>query len=860
MNEQANSLIQRVFNVSSEALIYLETAGQDFTICFLNERSKKIIGKDVTGENLSQINSCKQLFEFCKTVGPDKKTEGSFLINNRTYHITASANATSVILSLKTQLKAGTPLSEEAPEKSKLFIEEVTSTIPDLVSIYDVTSDSVIYANKNDYWNKLFNIPITGKKELLRIGEYIHPDWLKEAKQFTKKRKELEGDNSIETELKLINEKWIKIRSKAFKRNTGGQITQIISVTTCITNCKNSEQQIKYQSHFIEGITHGMPDIVTVVDHPSGKIAFNNRDPLTALGFTPEEIKALAPAERMRYLVHPDDHEGFRKFQNKINSLPDNRIEEFEYRGNNKKGEVFWLRVRSSVFTRYSDGSPKQFLHIGQNISAQKKAEGQITDQLHLMNQIAFAMPDMLSVIDLETQKIYYGNKEPFALNGFSVEELQVMSTEELAEIIHPEDRLPLNSYFEIFKTCSDEDIHEIEYRAMTKEGLWKWFRARGKIFSRDKNNRPTHCVNIVQNIHQFKESELNLKATVGRLKYIKGLFEEAEKIGSMGSWEKNLTTGKLFWSDELYCIYGLSPQSVEITSQYYVNNFVHPDDKKKTFLHIKSIYEKNCEEAAEYRIITHEGEKVLLSQPRITYNEEGVAVFIRGVVRDITAQKIAEQEMMSFRLNQQKEILNAVLLAQEQERERIGESLHNGVAQQLYGIQTRLQLVGSNNGNDKEKLRELIAIVNEAINDTRRISFELVPAVLKDYGIEVALRNLFQRMIKDNLSIQVKISGINKRLPEKVEYAVFRMVQELVNNIVKHSGATIATVNISLVTKVLNISVSDNGNGFDENKNTSIGGLGLQSIKNRVKFLDGIIKINSSSSGTGILIKIPLN
>jgi two-component system NarL family sensor kinase len=53
---------------------------------------------------------------------------------------------------------------------------------------------------------------------------------------------------------------------------------------------------------------------------------------------------------------------------------------------------------------------------------------------------------------------------------------------------------------------------------------------------------------------------------------------------------------------------------------------------------------------------------------------------------------------------------------------------------------------------------------------------------------------------------------------------------------------------------------VSDNGNGFDENKNTSIGGLGLQSIKNRVKFLDGIIKINSSSSGTGILIKIPLN
>jgi signal transduction histidine kinase len=229
----------------------------------------------------------------------------------------------------------------------------------------------------------------------------------------------------------------------------------------------------------------------------------------------------------------------------------------------------------------------------------------------------------------------------------------------------------------------------------------------------------------------------------------------------------------------------------------------------------------------------------------------------VLAIARDITVLKNAENKVIQMKLAQQKEVLNVIIMAQEQERKRIGEELHDGVAQLLYGLHTRIQTIQT---PETAKLNEIQHILKNAINDTRRVSFALVPSVLKDYGLEIGLKSLFQRIVPENIKLQIQITGLKERLQETLEFNCYRIVQELVTNIFKHSEATQGMVNIDLKNKKLHLRIEDNGKGFDPQKlNPMSMGIGLQSIKNRVELLKGKIKISSSKKGTVVKIILPV-
>lgn len=228
-------------------------------------------------------------------------------------------------------------------------------------------------------------------------------------------------------------------------------------------------------------------------------------------------------------------------------------------------------------------------------------------------------------------------------------------------------------------------------------------------------------------------------------------------------------------------------------------------------------------------------------------------------VWEDITELKRVEGELVKLKLRQQKEIMNAIIMAQEQERERIGESLHNGVAQLLYGIKTRLERIEKGSSKNEKLIHSIFDILDEAINDTRKISFELVPVVLKDHGLETAVRALFQRTDVSIVNIHFQMQGISERLPEKLEYALYRIIQELLNNIIKHSQAKVAQIALERKGKKLQLTVKDNGTGFDPKSVAGINpGIGLQHIRQRLKLLDGSMKIESNASGTMVVVKLP--
>lgn len=251
------------------------------------------------------------------------------------------------------------------------------------------------------------------------------------------------------------------------------------------------------------------------------------------------------------------------------------------------------------------------------------------------------------------------------------------------------------------------------------------------------------------------------------------------------------------------------------------------------------------------------QGETFYYSRIVPEYNPDGTVQSVLAIARDITDLKNAENEVIQIKLAQQKEILNAILMTQEQERKRIGEELHDGVAQLLYGIHTRVQTIET---ADQAKINEVLGILKDAIKDTRRVSFELVPSVLKDYGLEIGLKSLFQRMAPENQLLQLQVTGLTDRLPEELEFNCYRIVQELVANILKHSQASQGIIHIQSKEKKLELKIEDNGKGFEPKKlNPMSMGIGLLSVKNRVELLKGTIKINSTKKGTIIKIAFPL-
>jgi PAS domain S-box-containing protein len=215
--------------------------------------------------------------------------------------------------------------------------------------------------------------------------------------------------------------------------------------------------------------------------------------------------------------------------------------------------------------------------------------------------------------------------------------------------------------------------------------------------------------------------------------------------------------------------------------------------------------------------------------------------------------------EMLTIRLSK----------IQEEERRKISRELHDSVGQALTGLHLNLDLL-SNDISAREqsaidKIRNMKLIINETLNDIRQMAFELRPTILDDFGIIPALRLYLNRFSKQtNIEIIFSLpEKLIKRTP-KGEAALYRVVQEAMTNVVKHSHAKRVSITVNSTPTMLTLDVIDDGVGFDaarlQKAEYLYQGLGLLSMRERIVEVDGILRIKSEvGQGTTIHIEIPL-
>jgi PAS domain S-box-containing protein len=267
------------------------------------------------------------------------------------------------------------------------------------------------------------------------------------------------------------------------------------------------------------------------------------------------------------------------------------------------------------------------------------------------------------------------------------------------------------------------------------------------------------------------------------------------------------------------------------------------------------------------YRLYDHSGNLHWIKTRRTVYlrDEQGQPTHIIGISQDITEQIILQErnrqlsnERQTMAEEQQQEIFRVTLHSQEEERKRIAESLHNGLGQLLYGVKLSLNQISTKNPMpaNEDALRHTEQLITECIRETRRISHELTPAVLEDFGLKEAMLDICRQLSGDT-KFQCQFTGLDIKLEKDLEVAIYRIIQELMINVLKHAEATRGNVSVDIGLRWINIYIEDNGKGMDADAKSN--GIGLPSVKSRVKLLKGEMDITSTpGGGTKMSIRLP--
>jgi signal transduction histidine kinase len=204
-----------------------------------------------------------------------------------------------------------------------------------------------------------------------------------------------------------------------------------------------------------------------------------------------------------------------------------------------------------------------------------------------------------------------------------------------------------------------------------------------------------------------------------------------------------------------------------------------------------------------------------------------------------------------------------AMIDGQELERQRLSRELHDGLGQSLIALKLKLEAINSSDvcGMNKN-LKEVKISFDGTINEIRRISNDLMPAVLSEFGLITALKNIADEISENsNINFKVTYKGRYNDLNNRVSIYLFRIIQEATNNIVKHADASEAGFELIKNSNSIQVMIEDNGKGFDIAKTHRLSGNGIHNMRERIRLLQGKLEIKSQAGkGTLIKIDIPLN
>jgi PAS domain S-box-containing protein len=775
--------------------------------------------------------------------------------------------------------------SPESVERRRPFQEEM----PIPAGLIRQVSDIIITTDLEDhivYWNnaaeKFYNIPVREAigqplQELIRY-EYINTT-AEETQKVLHEKGFWEGET---TYVSSDGKKSYLICSLRYVRDSGRRITGIMALNKDITEVKLVQQdqkrvelQLRQYSEQIANILESITDGFFVLDQHF-RVKLWNHEAERITGLSAAEMVGQSIWEKLPELVDTDTWQTFHKaFKKKMTVT----FEQYNERPDR------WLEM--SLYP-----SDQGLFAYFKDVTSRKKQEALLALEkkvLELNTSKRMSLRTLLNYFLKGIQKIFPGMHCCVLTLDEDGSSVRLLSAPGLPAIYaHAIDGLHIGpatgscgtAMFRketvIVSDIATDPLWEDHRELALRFGLRACWSIpvmddRGDVLAAfavyyDTSKSPADVeMDIFERVASLVAIIIESKKAEEELNISNERYTLATKATNDAIWDRDLHTGLCFWGEGFYQQFGFKP-GIKVRTGKFWETHVHREDRERVLNGMHQFIDKKDKGLwlEEYRFKKSDGTFALISDRGfLVFSKEGKVVRMVGSMQDITEKKEMEEKLLKQELNKQKLIAQAMVDAQEKERAEIGKELHDNINQILSTTKLYLELAKNDNKERLSLITRSAGNIHNAIHEIRNISRSLVPASIGDLGLQDSVADLVES-VKTTRAIHVEfypVGNFDEKISDKAKLMLFRIIQEQVNNVLKHAGARNLIIELILeeTENSIELSITDDGKGFNPEK-VRKNGLGLSNIMSRADLFGGKVTIQSAPGrGCKLRVQVPL-
>jgi PAS domain S-box-containing protein len=656
----------------------------------------------------------------------------------------------------------------------------------------------------------------------------------------------------------LLNDgsvRWLSTQA-GVRCDSSRAVVEVNGITTDITAGKSAERALVQSERQYLDLVNSLDGIVWEADGQTFAFSFVSSPAERILGYPVENW--ITDDEFWRKHLHPDDAEWCIDFC--IDATRNGRDHEFEYRMIAADGSVVWLHDLVTVQRDESGGTRLRGIML--DITTAKNAEAalkQSEDRFRLMFERSAAGMAVTGpegrILDL--------NAAFSTLLGASQQDLK---GQRLPDLVDPPHRDAFIQQFQ--QILNDQQISmDIEVKLARKDGESAWARVTAAfLFSA---GIPVYCMAVAFDVSARKRAEEILRESDVRFRII------ANDTPAY-LWMSTGEDSNSYINKPLARFLGTTQD--RLGSDW--TTYIHPHDTARAQTKYLDCLSRRSAYRDEFRVRRWDGEyRYMINEALPRFSPANEFLGYAGALLDITDRKRVEEQLRTAhdllttelieRRRAEQEILalsQRLISAQEEERSRIARELHDNLSQQIAALTISLGKLKSQIPVDPpdprqqaERLRQGLVNLADCI---RNLSHELHPAVLEHAGLSAALRQFCDEFTAiTGLKVHFQATESFADTDTAAALCLYRVTQEALQNVRRHSTAAEARVSVTRASDQICLTISDQGRGFLPARARSSGGLGLVSMKERVRLVNGVFQLNSEPNrGATITVKVPLH
>jgi len=621
-----------------------------------------------------------------------------------------------------------------------------------------------------------------------------------------------------------------------------GVLRDVIATLTDITDRKNTEAALRRAGELNRQILLGAQEGIVVHDRQLRYVLWNPYMERMS-GMKASEVIGKHPLELFPFMKRGGMYEDLeRALAGELTSSHDTP---FDVPGTKQSG---WCNNNFAPL-RDAEGQIIGVVATVRDITERKRTEDRLRERELLLTQ-AERLANMGSwEMQVDSHELLW-SAHFYRLLGLEPDPPRKLYSRDLSRI-HPEDQE--RAFADMEKLIKTGQPLENELRFVRPDGSVRIFHSRA-VGVTDEGGRVVRVQGMSQDVTERKSEE-------ERLRRSEALLSQAERIADFGSWETNLRTGRTTLSKQLLQMYGLASEGEWNRDAYWQR--VHPQDRERA----RRLLNKAIEECKPFEFVVRyragDGAyRVHLVRAIQIPGPDGRAERSIGVAHDITDQVRTEEEL--------RQLSSRLLALQDEERRRIARDLHDSVSQKLLAISLNLAQVGKVDDIRSKDARHVLADTRRTVRDLSReirsLSYLLHPPLLDELGLASAIEEYVKGLSKrTGIALTFEMATDVGRLSRESEMAFFRIVQESLGNIQKHSASSSGRIRLTREGDEVILEVTDAGRGManEELRKVRAGsgvlGVGILGMRERMRQLGGRLEITSGEWGTTVTAMLPL-